>query len=208
MTLTCPIAGTLVDDSWADELPGPATSTPQAHPSQPTYTLAGDPAVLVKYRKDDQVMRQWIFNTTSVIVRCRRYVLAILSICAVVIAGGLAASFTVGTRISGVDPFQLATFAWLVVGVILITAKSRYVTEWPWHDFLHGQVVCRSVRDLADVSGVDKQMIWQNYSAMSRPSSSPQKGPTMACLARSLHFPKIARHLRDSPSTCPLSSLP
>ncbi len=40
-----------------------------------------------------------------------------------------------------------------------MSAKSRYVNEWPWHDSLRGQVVCRSVRDVKDVTGMNAQMI-------------------------------------------------
>ena len=85
--------------------------------------------------------------------------MVIMALCSLVLGGGLAIPFAVKERITGVDPFQLTTFAWLLVGVILIVAKSRYVTEWPWHDFLRGRVVCQSVSDLADVTGVDAQVI-------------------------------------------------
>jgi hypothetical protein len=46
-----------------------------------------------------------------------------------------------------------------VLGVILTTAKGRHVKEWPWHGFVHGRVVCGSITDLADVTGVDEQKI-------------------------------------------------
>ena len=71
----------------------------------------------------------------------------------------MAIPFVVGDRISGVDPFQITTFVWLFSGFLLIGAKSIYVADWPWHDFLRGQVVCRSVGDIVDVTGMPAQMV-------------------------------------------------
>ena len=67
--------------------------------------------------------------------------------------------FLVGERIPGVDPFQFVTFGWLLAGAFLVGAKSRYVENWPWHDFLRGQIVCRSVSELAVASRVKKQAV-------------------------------------------------
>jgi hypothetical protein len=115
--------------------------------------------MLDQYRKEDAKMKKWIFSSTSVTVKCRPFVISTLSGCAVLIIGALVLPFLVKNRLPGVDPFQITTFTWLVVGVILIAAKSRYVSEWPWHDFVRGRVVCHSVDDVADVTGVDRQMI-------------------------------------------------
>ncbi|KAF2660314.1 hypothetical protein K491DRAFT_711818 [Lophiostoma macrostomum CBS 122681] len=115
--------------------------------------------ILQQYEKEAKKMDEWVFHEDAVEVRCKKYVFAVLSFCAVLILGALAVPFTVGDRIAGVDPFQIVTFSWLVVGVILVAAKSRYVSEWPWHEFLHGTVFCRSVSDLANLTGVSDQVI-------------------------------------------------
>lgn len=73
--------------------------------------------------------------------------------------GAFVAPFMIKDRLPGIDPFQVTMFIWLLVGVVIVAAKSRYVNEWPWHDFLRGRVVCHSVTDLADVTGVDTQLI-------------------------------------------------
>jgi hypothetical protein len=75
------------------------------------------------------------------------------------VLGGLAVPFSVGDRITGVDPFQIATYTWLLAGFFLIVAKSQYVENWPWNDFLHGRVECHSITDLSEVSGIDPQQI-------------------------------------------------
>jgi hypothetical protein len=67
--------------------------------------------------------------------------------------------FVVGERIPGVDPFQFVTFGWLIAGAFVVGAKSRYVENWPWHDFLRGQILCRSVSELAVASRVKKQAV-------------------------------------------------
>ena len=104
-------------------------------------------------------MDTWIFAETSVTVECRLYIFTVLLTSTILICGGLAIPFTVQERIRGVDPFQITTFSWLIVGSLLAIAKGRYVSEWPWHDFLHGRVVCRTVSDLADVTGVRPQTV-------------------------------------------------
>ncbi|KAF2268811.1 hypothetical protein CC78DRAFT_454584, partial [Lojkania enalia] len=73
---------------------------------------------------------------------CRAYVWTIMAICFIIVAGALAIPFIVGTRIAGVDPFQVTSFSWLTTSVVAISARSSYVTERQWHDFIYGGVVC------------------------------------------------------------------
>lgn len=108
---------------------------------------------------EDLIMDEWIFAATIITVHCKPFVFGILIVCAILVIGALILPFFVKDKLPGVDPFQITTFTWLVVGVILITAKGRYVKEWSWHDFVHGRVVCDSITDLADVTGVDEQKI-------------------------------------------------
>jgi len=122
-------------------------------------------------------MEEWVLATTNVTVRCKRFVFFILSFCAIMITGALLLPFFVKNKLPGVDPFQITTFTWLVAGVVLIVAKGRYVKEWPWHDFVHGRVVCESVSDLADVTGVDKQIILMKLLHNERSTALVTRGP-------------------------------
>jgi hypothetical protein len=140
--------------------------------------------VVQQYLEDEKIMRGWIFAETSVTVKCRGYIVSVMAICSVILGAGLAVPFTVQNRIVGVDPFQITTFAWLLVGVVLIVAKTRYVTEWPWHDFLHGRVVCQSVSDLADVTGVDSQMILTKLLYNERNTTLVTRGPYNGMFSR------------------------
>src|ERR1700722_11857733 len=93
-------------------------------------------------------MDQWIISEDAVIINCRLYVITIIAIAIVIILGGMAIPFVVKNKIEGVDPFQITTYCWFLAGFITILAKSRYVSEWPWHDFLRGRVVCQSISDV------------------------------------------------------------
>ncbi|PMD41742.1 hypothetical protein L207DRAFT_633067 [Hyaloscypha variabilis F] len=124
----------------------------------------GDPRMQKKlvdeYRKCDwEKMAHWLLNESTIVVECKGYVLIVLLISAIILLGGIAIGVTVGERIPGVDPWEITNYSWLVVGVVLVFAKSRYVTDWPWHDFLRMRVVCSSVSDLVEVGKVSEQMI-------------------------------------------------
>jgi hypothetical protein len=146
-----------------------------AHSFQPgSQTL---PKTTAQYTEDDRKMKEWIITATSITVWCRFYCFSVLSVCIFIIVGALAIPFAVQNRIKGVDPFQLTMFVWLVVGVILVAAKGRYVKEWPWHDFYHGRVVCDSIADLADVTGMDKQTILAKLLSNEMNTTLITKGP-------------------------------
>jgi hypothetical protein len=59
-----------------------------------------------------------------------------------------------------VDPFNIATFSWLLAGFIILVAKSIRVNEWPWRDFLLGRVTCRSLSELRAVTGANEQDLY------------------------------------------------
>ncbi|PVH68760.1 hypothetical protein DL98DRAFT_662021 [Cadophora sp. DSE1049] len=153
-----------------------------------------------QYQRDEKLMRDWIFTTSSVTVKCRGYVAAVLAVCSIILGGGIAIPYCVKERITGVDPFQLTTFAWLVVGVTLIIAKGRYVTEWPWHDFLHGRVVCKSISDLADVTGIDAQMILNKLLYNEIETFIVTKGPYNGMFLRRLEVPETEGFSIDVPT--------
>jgi hypothetical protein len=112
-----------------------------------------------EYTAKFENMTKWRIRSTDIVVYCRFYVRCIQGLATMLVLGGLSVPFSVGDRIAGVDPFQIATYTWLLAGFLLISAKSFYVDDWPWNDFLHGHVKCRSVSDLSEVSGIDSQII-------------------------------------------------
>lgn len=164
---------TSIDSDWGSKIrsesPGARINTWRSEePLKPAKVTPNDV---------DLVMDEWIFAATTITVHCKPFVFGILIFCAILVIGALILPFFVKDKLPGVDPFQITTFTWLVVGVILITAKGRYVKEWPWHDFVHGRVVCDSITDLADVTGVDEQKILMKLLHNERSLSLLTRGP-------------------------------
>ncbi|KAF6812826.1 hypothetical protein CMUS01_12969 [Colletotrichum musicola] len=73
--------------------------------------------------------------------------------------GGLAIGFSVGERINGVDPSNLATYLWVVAAFIVLIGKSMHVKEWSWNDFLRRRVRCSSVSEVHSITDIDPQLI-------------------------------------------------
>ncbi|KAB8269195.1 hypothetical protein BDV30DRAFT_229984 [Aspergillus minisclerotigenes] len=105
-----------------------------------------------------QEMSDWVIDERSITVPCRFHVCLIILV-AFLIAGGGLCIMAVGERIAGVDPSNLSAYLWVVAGFYLLVCKSRYVEEWPWTDFLHFRVRCRSVSELHAITGIDEQFI-------------------------------------------------
>ena len=133
--------------------------------------------IVAAYERDKTRMDTWAVSEDVITIKCRPYVVTIILLAALALFGGMSVPFVVGTRIRGVDPFQITTFAWLVSGFFVILAKSRYVNEWPWHDFLRGRVVCRSIKDVCDVTGIDTQVVLMNLLHEERENPLTTKGP-------------------------------
>ncbi|ROV97289.1 hypothetical protein VSDG_04822 [Cytospora chrysosperma] len=111
-----------------------------------------------KMRDMVQEMDGWVVDEGGVTVTCQLQVCYIVLV-AFLIAGGGLCMMAVGQRIPGVDPSNLSTYLWVVAGFYLLVCKSRFVEDWPWSDFLHCRVRCRSVSELHAISGINEQLI-------------------------------------------------
>ncbi|KAH7032678.1 uncharacterized protein B0I36DRAFT_319839 [Microdochium trichocladiopsis] len=126
----------------------------------PEYLLRqGVAQVLQDYASRKAEILSWTVTQDTVSVSTKRYSSTALVIAIGAILGSIPLPFVVKDSLPGVDPFQLVMFSWLLVGAFLVVAKSRYVENWPWHDFLRMQVVCRSVSELAKAARVDRQAV-------------------------------------------------
>ncbi|EEU48962.1 uncharacterized protein NECHADRAFT_75649 [Fusarium vanettenii 77-13-4] len=104
-------------------------------------------------------MKAWVLEEKGVMVHCRLYVSMLMLLCVLLVAGGVSIGVAVGDRITGVDPFNITTYCWVLAAFVLLVAKSVRVHNWPWNDFLHGRVLCKSVSELSSVTGVNEQLI-------------------------------------------------
>ncbi|KAK4104188.1 hypothetical protein N658DRAFT_246551 [Parathielavia hyrcaniae] len=125
----------------------------------------------------NKIMKPWVLEEKGVMVQCKVYVLSVMAACALLIAGGIAVGITVGERISGVDPFNITTYCWVLAGFLVLVAKSVLVHEWPWNDFLHGRVLCKSVSELSSVTGMNAQLIIAHLLEREKTSFLDTRGP-------------------------------
>ncbi|KAK0715384.1 hypothetical protein B0H67DRAFT_580601 [Lasiosphaeris hirsuta] len=128
--------------------------------SNPSKNSSSDAKSAREFEDRTWVMEnEWVTDESSIIVPCPTYVLSIGAVALMLAAGGLTIGFTVGTSIEGVDPFNLATYTWVLAAFIILVCKSVLVREWSWSDFLHVRVRCRSVSELEAVTGIRAQLI-------------------------------------------------
>lgn len=128
----------------------------------PENQESGGETITLRRQELDRVgkrMTTWVFEEKGVMVKCKTYVAMTMLSAAMLAAGGLAVGVTLGPRISAVDPFNLTTYCWALAAFVILIAKSVRVKEWSWNDFLHCRVLCKSVSELASVTGIDEQLI-------------------------------------------------
>ncbi|KAK1726893.1 uncharacterized protein BDZ83DRAFT_536223, partial [Colletotrichum acutatum] len=114
---------------------------------------------LNELKKLTEYMDEWVVDETCVTVSCPGYVWGVIFTAVLFAAGGLGIGFSVGQRINGVDPSNLATYLWVVAAFIVLVGKSMKVKEWTWNDFLRRRVRCCSVSELQSVTRIDGQLI-------------------------------------------------
>lgn len=115
--------------------------------------------VIEKFKTLAQKMDAWVIDETSVTVQCSEYVWSVAIAAGVLAAGGLAIGLSVGQRIHGVDPTNIAMYAWVLAAFIILICKSVMVKDWAWSDFLRRRVRCVSVSELEAVTKINCQMI-------------------------------------------------
>ncbi|KAF6806490.1 hypothetical protein CMUS01_14353 [Colletotrichum musicola] len=50
-------------------------------------------------------------------------------------------------------------YSWIIGGLVLLIAKIVHVSEWTWREFFLGEVACRSLSEVASLTGLDAQEI-------------------------------------------------
>jgi hypothetical protein len=135
----------------------PSNNTKLKVPDQHQANKVAD--VLNDFERNSSAMRAWVIAEDSITFDCHTYVFICVTLALFVVCAGIAIPFVVRDRIKGVDPFQITIFTWMVAGFIILIAKGRYVNEWPWHEFIHGHVICRSLKEVCDATRINDQTV-------------------------------------------------
>ncbi|KAI0968814.1 hypothetical protein F4678DRAFT_474217 [Xylaria arbuscula] len=122
-------------------------------------------------------MDGWVFQEKGVRVQCRKYIFTWMCICTLLVLGGIAVGATIGERITGVDPFNITAYSWVLAAFLLLVSKSIRVEKWTWNDYLHGRVFCKSVLELSRVTGIDEQFILAKLLQDEKHSFLQTRGP-------------------------------
>lgn len=157
-----------------------ASTSSRTSPMSPSNSQSPFQTVQRRHEELDDIarkMNEWVFQEKGVMVHCRSYVFKWMTICTSLVVGGIAVGATVGERVSGVDPFNITTYAWVLAAFLVLVSKSVMVANWPWNDFLHGRVLCKSVSELSSVTGIDDQFIFAKLVQDERVSFLGTRGP-------------------------------
>lgn len=129
-------------------------------------------------------MTEWVYVENAVVVGCRQRVWVTMAAAAVLVGGGLAIGLTLNTRLQGVDPFNITVYAWAVAAFVVLVMRSLSVRNWDWADFLHGQARCRSVSELAALTGCHEQLVLAKLLHDEKESILVTRGPYNSVFAR------------------------
>jgi len=157
-----------------------------------------------KYKTAMEQVQTWTIEAKAITIPYRRYPWGVLGGCALIVVGGLVAGFTVGDRIAGVDPFNIAMFTWVLAGFVTILAKSVRVENWPWRDFIQGRIRCKTLTEVSAVTGIDPQTLLTILIRLERKMGLEKQGPFRAIWSRSaddgfsIDHPKETNTLMES----------
>jgi hypothetical protein len=134
--------------------------------------------------RSNSEMENWVFEETAVLVSCRIYVWTTMAFATLLAICGVIVGFTVRGRVEAVDPFNITTYCWVLAAFGILVAKSVRVETWPWRDFLHGHVRCRSVTELHSVTHIPVKFILRKLLDAEGTSILDTKGPFNAAFSR------------------------
>ncbi|KAK5658118.1 hypothetical protein OQA88_2674 [Cercophora sp. LCS_1] len=103
---------------------------------------------------------------------------------AVLVGGGLAIGLTLKGKLEAVDPFNITLYAWAVAAFLVLVMRSISVRDWAWADFLHGTARCRSVSELAALTGCHDQLVLAKLLHDEKDSILVTRGPYNSVFAR------------------------
>jgi hypothetical protein len=111
------------------------------------------------YRHWKPIMETWEIGGTSVTVRNRKFVLAIIAAWLGATSGSIALVCTFRGKTNGIDISNIMIFIWTVSSFSVLLAKAWYVDNWSWNKFMRCRMPCQGLTELSRATGVPDQVI-------------------------------------------------
>ena len=121
--------------------------------------LASQMEVEDAYMRDLPIITQCSIGNAAITVPCKSFVITVGLLFLGIFALVIIVIATLHNKIEGVDISNISILMWTIATLGLLLAKSWFVHDWPWHDFLQGQVVCYSVSETCRITGVSEQSL-------------------------------------------------
>ena len=114
-----------------------------------------------RLREATTQMAGWTIGPHSITVSDNWYCRTTCTAISLLVLGALALISVAGGQplAGGVDRPNLVVLVWTAAGFLMAYVKSTRVEAWPWHDFLRGQVVCRSISEIHAVTKINPQTL-------------------------------------------------
>lgn len=126
----------------------------------PHEEIANPGASLRKQRRQYEMkISNWTIDSETITIHRPWVVIGIVLPSLIIALAGVSLMLAPYKRPKGVDPSNFMIFLWSIALSFLLVGKAFFVPDWPWHDFLRGNVACRSVSEVARISGVDEQVV-------------------------------------------------
>lgn len=112
-----------------------------------------------QYKHCEVKIGNWTIDSVTITVHRSWVVIGIVVPSILLALAGVTLMLAPYKRPKGVDPSNFMIFLWSIALSFLLVGKAFFVPDWPWHDFLRGNVACRSVSEVARISGIDEQLV-------------------------------------------------
>ena len=112
-----------------------------------------------QYSQWRAVMDTWEVDPGCIMIPCKGYVLTIMAAWVIVLVAGIVLLLVLRLRALGFDPSNILILVWTVASFAIVLAKSWFVENWTWNQFIQCQMPCRGVQELSRATGIPSQVL-------------------------------------------------
>ena len=112
-----------------------------------------------QYSKWRAIMDKWEVDPGCIMIPCKRYVLTIMTTWMIALVAGIVMLLVLRLRAVGFDPSNILILLWTVASFAIVLAKSWFVEDWTWNQFIQCQMPCRGVQELSRATGIPSQVL-------------------------------------------------